>query len=130
MLLVVDTNILVSGLKSSNNRARSVLLIEDILSGKHEMCVSSPIMEEYEDVLYRKSLGIEKRDADWLLSWIRLNAIWIEPKPTTQNEVKMRDEDDRIFFDLAKCLRIKLVTRNYKDYPVHELITLIEELYP
>ncbi len=129
MLLVVDTNILVSALKSSSNKAKSVLLLEDILAGNHRMCISSPIMEEYEDVLHRKHLCIAKQDADWLLSWIRLNSIWIEPKPTSSDEIEMKDEDDRIFFDLARCLNIKLVTRNYRDYPVHELITLIEELY-
>ena len=129
MLLVVDTNILVSALKSSNDTARPVLLFEDIFSGKHKICVSTPIMDEYEDVLHREYLGIAKQDADWVLSWIRLNAIWVEPKPTTHYEVEMRDEDDRAFFDVARCLNIKLVTRNYRDYPVHELITLIEELY-
>lgn len=41
----------------------------------------------------------------------------------------MKDEDDRIFFDVAKCVGAKLITRNYTDYPVHELITLIDEMY-
>ena len=41
----------------------------------------------------------------------------------------MKDEDDRKFFDVARCLNVKLVTRNEKDYPVYELITDIEELY-
>ena len=42
----------------------------------------------------------------------------------------MVDEDDRIFFDVARCLNVRLVTRNYRDYPIDELITLIDELYP
>ena len=29
----------------------------------------------------------------------------------------------------AKCLDAKLITRNHKDFPVHELVTLIDELY-
>lgn len=49
--------------------------------------------------------------------------------PMTEEEVEMRDEDDRIFFDVAKCANARLVTRNYKDYPVHELVTLIDEIY-
>lgn len=41
----------------------------------------------------------------------------------------MKDEDDRVFFDVAKCLNIKLITRNYKHFPVDELVALIDELY-
>ena len=93
------------------------------------MCISSQIFDEYSDVLHRKHLNLPQNDVDLFLAWIRLNSICIEPKPTTSKEVMMLDEDDRPFYDLAKCLGIKLVTRNYKDYPVHELITLIDELY-
>ena len=39
------------------------------------------------------------------------------------------DEEDRIFFDTAKYLNARLVTRNYKHYPVHELVMLLDELY-
>lgn len=41
----------------------------------------------------------------------------------------MGDEDDRVFFDVARCLNVKLVTRNLSHYPVHELRTSIDELY-
>ena len=41
----------------------------------------------------------------------------------------MKDEDDRAFFDVAKCLKIRLITDNLKHYPVHELRTRIDELY-
>ena len=130
MLIVVDTNILVNAIKSTNVGAKSALLVEDILNGNYQMCISSAIMSEYEDVLHRQLLQLDRRLVDWLLAWIRLNAVWIEPNPSDTTRFSMRDEDDRIFFDVARCLNAKLVTRNYKDYPVHELITLIDELYP
>ena len=50
-------------------------------------------------------------------------------KPSSKDYVEMRDEKDRVFFDVAKCINAKLITRNYKDYPTHELVTLIDELY-
>ena len=80
-------------------------------------------------MLRRKELGIQKENSDWIISWIRINAFSVEPKESTSDTVEMRDEKDRPFFDLAKCLGAKLVTRNYKDFPVHELVTLIDELY-
>ena len=129
MLLVVDTNVIVNALITKSTGSKSYLLIKDILNGKHKMCVSTDIMSEYEDVLKRPHLGIDIVKVEWFLSWIRIHSIWIEPRPSDSSYVEMKDEDDRVFFDVARCLNIRLVTHNYKDYPVHELITLIDELY-
>ena len=129
MLLVVDTNIIVNAIKTNNEESKSRKLLRDIMIGKHVMCVSPAIMDEYEDVLHRPQLKLNQILVDKFLAVIKLMSFWIEPLPTTQDSVEMRDEDDRVFYDVAKCLNVKLVTRNYKDYPVHELITLIDELY-
>lgn len=91
--------------------------------------MSHAIEEEYRDVFRYKRANVDRIDAFVWLKWVRKRAYYIEPKPTTQNQVEMRDEDDRKFFDVAKCVGARLITRNYKDYPVHELITLIDELY-
>lgn len=40
----------------------------------------------------------------------------------------MPDEKDRVFFDVAKCCRARLLTGNMKHYPVDELVTAPEEL--
>ena len=129
MLLVVDTNIIVNALLSRNEGAKSLKLMDDIYNGVHRMCVSSAIMDEYRDVLSRPQFHIPPEICDELIRWIDDNALHIEPLPTTQHEVEMNDEDDRVFFDTAKCVHARLVTRNYKHYPVHELVTLIDELY-
>lgn len=59
------------------------------------------------------------------LSWFRHNAIWIEPKPTIN---KVLDEKDRIFYDTARCSGSKLVTGNFRHYPVEENITALWEI--
>lgn len=59
------------------------------------------------------------------LSWFRHNAIWIEPKPTIN---KILDEKDRIFYDTARCSGSKLVTGNFRHYPVEENITALWEI--
>ena len=128
--IVIDTNILVNAFrKDSDAHAKAYRLIADVYRGKYLVYVSDEIVDEYIEVLHRKRLRISPfRRFMWLL-WIKRNGMFIEPKPTTQDEVEMRDEDDRIFFDVAKCVGAKLVTRNYKHFPVHELVTLIDELY-
>lgn len=128
MLLVIDTNIIVNAIKGGTG-SKSYQLMRDVFLGKHIMCVSDAILEEYDDVLHRKQLMLDKRLVDAFMSVVRLYSYRIEPLPTDQFHVEMKDEDDRMFFDVAKCLNVKLVTRNYKDYPVHELVTLIDELY-
>ena len=40
----------------------------------------------------------------------------------------MKDEKDRVFYDLAKSCRARLVTGNIKHYPVDELVTALWEL--
>lgn len=131
MRLVIDTNIIVNALRGKKNaRAKSQKLLSDVYKGKHTVCVSTKILEEYKDVLTRKSLKLRKTGVYLWLIWIRFNGFFIEPNPSTQNDFPMTDEDDRVFFDVARCLNVKLVTRNYKHYPIHELITLIDELYP
>ena len=129
MLLVIDTNIIVNALKSHDDNAKSVQLMRDVFTGKHKLCVSPEIMREYRNVLGRPQLGIPGDISSRILDWIDRYAFHIEPLPSTPETVEMSDEDDRPFFDTAKCLKARLITRNYKHYPVHELITLLDELY-
>lgn len=129
MLLVVDTNIIVNAIKSGDDNSKAVRLMRDVMLGNHTMCVSSAIISEYEDVLHRPHLKLNYILVEKFLSVIKATSVWIEPLPTNPDMVAMKDEDDRVFFDVAKCLNVKLITRNYKDYPVHELVTLIDDLY-
>ncbi len=137
MLLVIDTNILVSAIKSGIKQnkdgtysfTKAYRLMSDVFTGKHRMVVSKAIIMEYEDVLHRPYLQLDLLKVERFLAFIKLSAVCIEPLPTTQEQVEMKDEDDRIFFDVAKCLNIRLVTDNHKHYPVHELITKLNELY-
>lgn len=137
MLLVIDTNIIVSAIKSGIKKdengnevyTKAYRLMADVFNGKHRMVVSKEIFAEYEDVLHRSHLQLEPLKVEKFLAFIKLSAVWIEPLPTTQSQVAIKDEDDRIFYDVAKCLNVRLITDNIKHYPVHELRTKIDELY-
>ncbi len=137
MLIVIDTNIIVSAIKSGIKRdpdgnliyTKAYRLMADVFNGKHRMVVSKEIFAEYEDVLHRPRLHLDELKVEKFLAFIKLSAVWIEPLPTTQAQIAMTDEDDRVFFDVAKCLNVRLVTDNLKHYPVHELRTKLDELY-
>ena len=137
MLLVIDTNIIVSAIKTPFRRddqgniilTKPQKLIVDVLNEKHTMVVSKAIIDEYEDVFHREQLKLDTVLVEKFLAFVKVKALWIEPLPTTSKEVEMQDEEDRAFFDVAKCLNIRLITDNLKHYPVHELRTSISELY-
>lgn len=123
MSLVIDTNIIVSALLSSESRA--FRLLSDVLDGKYIVLISEEIFEEYEAVLYRDKFGFDNDIITFLLNWFKENAVWIQ---VLESDVPMKDEKDRVFYDLAKSCKAKLVTGNIKHYPVDELVTALWEL--
>lgn len=125
MRMVIDTNIIVSALLSPNGAAYQIL--SDVLDGKYEVFVSQEIFQEYADVLRREKFGFAEDIIDYLLDWFRNNANWVE---VTKSDIRMPDEKDRVFFDVAKCCRARLLTGNIKHYPVDELVTALGELVP
>lgn len=123
MTVVIDTNIIVSALLSPDSSA--FYFLSDVLDGKHTAYVSEEIYQEYRDVLHRKKFGFDETIIAFLLAWFEENAIWIEPKPS---DIPIPDEKDRIFYDVARCSRSKLVTGNFRHYPVDELVTALWEV--
>ena len=113
MRLVVDTNIIVSALLSPDGTAFRIL--SDVLDGKYEVLISEEIFKEYDDVLHREKFGFGEEIIEFLLDWFRQNAVWIE---TERSDIPMRDEKDRVFFDVAKCCKARLLTGNSRHYPV------------
>lgn len=123
MQLVIDTNIIVSALLSEDSKAFKVL--SDALDGKYTVLISEEIFQEYQDVLHRDKFGFDEEIINFLLAWFRKNAIWIE---VSKSNISMKDEKDRVFYDLAKSCKARLVTGNIKHYPVDELVTALWEL--
>ncbi len=123
MRIVVDTNIIVSALLSVEGTAFRIL--SDVMDGRYEVFVSKEIYDEYDDVLHRGKFGFDEETIKFILEWFRENAIWIE---TNKSNIPMPDEKDRVFYDVARCCKAKLLTGNTKHYPVDELVTSLWEL--
>lgn len=122
MRLVLETNIVVSALLSFDSAAFQ--LLADVLDGKYTVLISEEIYAEYDDVLHREKFGFDEDTIQFLLLWFKKNAVWIE---VTKSDILMPDEKDRIFYDIAKCCKARLVTGNRKHYPVDELVTSLWE---
>jgi len=113
--IVIDTNVLVAALRS--NRGASFRLVSEIDSGRFEICVSVPLVLEYEAVLFRqaRALGLSRRDVsdflDYLCSVARRQPIFFLWRP------RLRDPGDDMVLEAAVAASCRyIVTFNKRDF--------------
>jgi len=112
---VLDTSVLVSGLRS--NRGASHRLLRLIGIGRFDLHVSVALVLEYEEVLKRKSheLNLSGPDVDDLLDYLcsvaehhEIDFLW---RPF------LRDADDDMLLELAVQSGCKvIITHNVRDF--------------
>ena len=111
--IIIDTNVLVAAMKS--RRGASFALLSLISNEAFEVCVSVPLVFEYEDVLLRSELGIDEQAAHEVLNYIcsvahrqQVHFLW---RPW------LRDAKDDMVLEAAvagQCSHI--VTFNTRDF--------------
>ena len=77
------------------------------------------IIAEYHDVLSRGWLGLDPVDVQDLIELIISTGFSIMPEKSI---TPMPDEDDRVFYDVAKNSGAYLVTGNIKHYPKENFV--------
>lgn len=115
--VVFDTNVLVASLIKRNGPNRDVLRLVVGNSDAFEICYSSQMMAEYEDVLNRpvvtgRGLGPNARRLMYLIKRIGSEVV-----PKTAPALAYPDPDDRPFLEAAVYVNGVLITNNLKDYP-------------
>ena len=117
MLVVVDTNILVSAFWSrQGNPAKIIGLIQNRTITP---CYDYRILEEYEEVLSRAKFGFDEWEINDFLSQIKHDGMSIVAQTINMPFV---DESDKMFYEVAKYCNAKLITGNAKHYPNDSLI--------
>lgn len=113
MIIVVDTNIIVSGLLKPNSSSGSILKL--ILSGKIKLGIDNRIISEYREILLRKKFSFEKELVEYILEGIEFDGIKIISEPLN---ISLPDKDDLPFLEVAVAGNIKiLITGNKKHFP-------------
>jgi len=115
--VVLDTNVLVSALLTPSGNPAKIYRM--FLAEELTLVYSEEIIAEYQDVLHRPRLMLHTDDTDTVLRAIRCCGVLVAPVPSSG---PMLDEDDRIFFDAAKCTGAYLVTGNTRHYPCESFI--------
>ena len=113
--IVLDTNVLISGLRS--NKGAAYKLLQLIGKGAFEINISVPLIMEYEDVLQRQlpNLSIDAADVASLIDYYcavgRQHEIFYLWRPT------LRDPNDEMLLELAvKAQCDYIVTFNKRDF--------------
>ncbi len=113
--VVLDTNVVVAALRS--NRGASFRLISEIDSGRFEVCISVPLVLEYEAALVRqaRSLRLARRDIsdflDYVCSVARRQPIFFLWRP------RLRDPGDDMVLEAAVAAGARyIVTFNKRDF--------------
>lgn len=109
--VVIDTNIIVSALLSPSGSPAKVF--NHVLNGNVVMCYDSRIISEYQEVLMRPKFGSDKKAVRQVIDFIVHSGISIVPIPILD---AFEDEDDKMFYEVAKTAEAYLVTGNGKNF--------------
>ena len=119
--VVLDTNIIVSAYLNEDGLPFRILKLA--LAGSIDLYASEPILEEYKDLLLRKSYPMDSRRAALLLKKLRNASTLVKPAIQLSETT---DPDDNIFLECAQAAKAEyLVTGNLRHFPTHWKYTRI-----
>ena len=113
LLVVLDTNVLVSGLLNAKGSPGKVLDL--VLTNQIQVVYDNRILGEYEEVLARSELRLDQNKVISIVDHIELSGIIIEPEVLPKNGYT--DPDDIMFAEVFITSNADaLVTGNLRHY--------------
>jgi putative PIN family toxin of toxin-antitoxin system len=113
MKIVLDTNVLISGLLRPTASPGTLLRL--VVDGMVPFVVDERILQEYEEVVARPKFGIKKSRAALVLGQFRALGEMVIPRPMI---ISLPDPDDLVFIEAAVAGRAAaIVTGNKKHFP-------------
>ncbi|MGF7181536.1 putative toxin-antitoxin system toxin component, PIN family [Tunturiibacter psychrotolerans] len=119
--LVIDTNVLISAALKPESLQRTVFLLA--ITKPARLYISTPILEEYADVLGRSELAIRRGARQQLIQLVKNHSHTVSP---SRQLTVTSDPDDNIFIECADAARADyLITGNQKHFPAYWKCTKI-----
>lgn len=125
MNIVLDTNVLVSALWSSQSKPAEIL--SAVINNRFTVCYDYRIIKEYTEVLHRPKFQFNDWEINYLLDPIIKNGISIISEPLP--DILFSDESDKKFYEVAKFCNAYIVTGNIKHYPKDDCIISVADFY-
>ena len=114
MLIVLDTNIIVSAAWSPGRNAADI--VSSVLFGRHTACFDLRILEEYHRVMRYPRFAFTEAEIHALLDPLIRQGIMVEAESFPDVSFA-RDESDRKFYEVARTVNALLVTGNLAHFP-------------
>lgn len=111
MQIVLDTNVLVSGLLSPHGAPAGILNL--VINGKVGLVLDSRIFDEYSDVLHRKKFSFPEDAVNEIISFIHREGMFISPVPVT---CTVPDPGDLPFIEVSLHANVPVVTGNIRHF--------------
>lgn len=125
MIVVLDTNVIVSALWTPDGKASYIL--SRVIAGNLKLCHDYRILAEYRDVLLRPKFKFSTWQVNSLLETFDEEGISVVPVPLPN--IPFLDESDRKFYEVAKFCDAPLVTGNLKHFPPDDDIMTVADYY-
>ena len=133
-IVVIDTNVLVSGLLGRNPSSPTVGILNHLLTSREVITplYCEEIFQEYENVLHREKFNFDRNEVEEVLK--RIKDIGISSQRIL-SKTNFPDPKDVVFYEVALSKEDSfLVTGNIKHFPKvdfvvtpAEMMTIIEE---
>ena len=125
MIVVLDTNVIVSALWTPNGKA--AYIVNQVIAGNLKLCHDYRILTEYREVLSRPKFKFSSWQINFLLETFEKDGISVIPQPLTN--IPFADESDKVFYEVAKFCSAPLVTGNLKHFPQDDCIIKVTDFY-
>lgn len=112
MLIVLDTNVLVSGLLNPHGAPGRI--IDLLMAGEIQLAFDDRIMAEYSEVLRRAKFGFSQRRIEAILDFIQLSGIHVSAPPLTMENI--HDHDDLPFAEVAVVANTAALVTGNRDH--------------
>lgn len=123
---VIDTNVIVSALFTSNLEAATVKVLNAMLQGKIIPLYNEEIRKEYSEVLNRSKFRFPKSQIDLYLNSIQKLGIIANRVHSSED---FPDVDDIVFYEVALSKEDAfLVTGNTKHFPKSPIVVTPAEM--
>jgi len=128
--IVLDTNVLVSGLLSPHGAPAKILNL--VINGDVGLILDARIYNEYSDVLHRKKFSFPEDAVNEIISFIRREGMFISPVPVI---CTVPDPGDLPFIEVSLHANVPVVTGNIRHFNgsgaiVMTPVQFLEEMKP
>ena len=124
---VIDTNVIVSALLSSEGNSNPTVVLRETLRGRITPLYNEEIIDEYREVLSRDKFHLQKQNVDTVINHVKRSGLKLQ-RTKALNEV-FPDPKDVVFYEVTLSKDdAYLVTGNSKHFPQKPFVVTPAEM--